>query len=213
MIFPREYAEWNDFWWEKAGDPHRRRVLLIGDSITRSYRDRVQEIMKPRRIAVDKLCGSRCAGDPILTAEIDLMTGPLNGYRYDVIHFNNGLHGGCNDTRIPLDVYEKGIRDIVAVLRRNQPDAKLILVTSTPMSAPGTTSIEVKPENNVFVHERNDFLRRFAAENSYAVDDLYALVANSPDFPKSDNVHFTKDAAARIGDRVAEFVERYMESV
>lgn len=213
MIFPREYAEWNDFWWEKAGDPHRRRVLLIGDSITRSYRDRVQEIMKPRRIAVDKLCGSRCAGDPILTAEIDLMTGPLNGYRYDVIHFNNGLHGGCNDTRIPLDVYEKGIRDIVAVLRRNQPDAKLILVTSTPMSDPGTTSIEVKPENNVFVHERNDFLRRFAAENSYAVDDLYALVANSPDFPKSDNVHFTKDAAARIGDRVAEFVERYMESV
>lgn len=212
MIFPREYAEWNDFWWEKAGDRERRRVLLIGDSITRSYRDRVQEILKPRRIAVDKLCGSRCAGDPILTAEIDLMTGPLNGYRYDVIHFNNGLHGGCNDTRIPLDVYEQGIRDIVAVLCRNQPEAKLILVTSTPMSDIGTTSIEVKPENNVFVHERNNFLRRFAAENGYPVNDLYALVANSPDFPKSDNVHFTKDAAARIGDRVAEVVEGYVKS-
>ena len=210
MVFPREYAEWNDFWWEKAGDYERRRVLLIGDSITRSYRDRVQEIMKPCRIAVDKLCGSRCAGDPILTAEIDLMTGPLNGYRYDVIHFNNGLHGGCNDTLIPLDVYEQGIRDIVAVLRRNQPQAKLILVTSTPMSAPNTTDVEVLPEHNVFVHERNDFLRRFAAENGFLVNDLYALVANSPDFPKSDNVHFKKDAATRIGDRVAELVESCM---
>lgn len=210
MIFPREYAEWNDFWWEKAGDLDRRRVLLIGDSITRSYRDAVQEIYKPRRIAVDKLCGSRCAGDPILTAEIDLMTGPLNGYRYDVIHFNNGLHGGCNDTLIPLNVYEKGIREIVDVLRRNQPQAKLILVTSTPMSAPGTTNVAVREEDNGFVHERNAFIRAFAAENGYPVDDLYALVANSPDFPKSDNVHFTKEAAARIGKQVADEIEKWL---
>ena len=57
-----------------------------------------------------------------------------------------------------------------------------------------------------------DFLRRFAEENGYPVNDLYALVANSPDFPKSDNVHFTNDAAARIGDRVAEVVEGYVKS-
>ena len=162
MSYIREYAEWNDFWWEKAGDFSRRRVLLIGDSITRSYRDTVQEIYKPERIAIDKLCGSRCAGDPILTAEIDLMTGPLNGYRYDVIHFNNGLHGACNDTEIPLEIYKKGIMDIVSILRRNQPDARLILVTSTPMSDKGTHDITVKDENNVLIHERNAFLRAYA---------------------------------------------------
>ena len=206
MTFLREYAEWNDFWWEKAGDFSRRRVLLIGDSITRSSREKVQEIFKAERIAIDKLCGSRCAGDPILTAEIDLMTGPLNGYRYDVIHFNNGLHGTCNDTNIPLDIYKKGIMDIVSTLRRNQPDAKLVLVTSTPMSDRGTNDIAVKDENNILVHERNAFLREYAKESGFYLNDLYTLVAGSPDFPKSDYVHYTKEGAERLGVHVADYI-------
>ena len=210
MSYIREYAEWNDFWWEKAGDFSRRRVLLIGDSITRSYRDTVQEIYKPKRIAIDKLCGSRCAGDPILTAEIDLMTGPLNGYRYDVIHFNNGLHGACNDTEIPLETYQKGVMDIVSVLRRNQPDAKLVLVTSTPMSDKGTHDIMVKDANNVLIHERNAFHRAYAEENGFALNDLYALVANSLDFPKSDYVHYTDEGAKRLGMHVADYLRKFL---
>lgn len=210
MTFLREYAEWNDFWWEKAGDFSRRRVLLIGDSVTRSYRDKVQEIFKPDHIAIDKLCGSRCAGDPILTAEIDLMTGPLNGYRYDVIHFNNGLHGACNDTNIPFDIYKQGIMDIVSVLRRNQPEAKLVLVTSTPMSDRGTNDIAVKDENNVLVHERNAFLREYAKENGFYLNDLYTLVAGSPNFPKSDYVHYTKESAERLGVHVADYIRELL---
>lgn len=210
MRYIREYAEWNDFWWEKAGDFSRHRVLLIGDSITRSYRDKVQECFKAERIAVDKLCGSRCAGDPILTAELDLMTGSLNGYQYDVIHFNNGLHGACNDTDVSLEIYCRGIKDIVAVLRRNQPSAKLILVTNTPMSDKGTNNIAVKDENNVRIHERNAFLREYAKENGFYLNDLYALVANSPDFPKSDYVHYTKEGADRLGNHVAEYIRKLL---
>ena len=210
MSYVREYAEWNDFWWEKAGDFSRRRVLLIGDSITRSYRDKVQEIMRPERIAVDKLCGSRCAGDPMLTAEIDLMTGALNGYRYDVIHLNNGLHGTCNDTDIPLEVYKQGMMDIIAVLQKNQPDAKLILVTSTPISDRGTTDITVKDENNVRVHERNVFLREYAKENGFYLNDLYALVANSQEFSKTDYVHYTKDGAEKLGMHVADYIRKLL---
>ncbi len=206
MIFSREYAEWSDFWWEKAGDFSRRRILLIGDSITRSYRDRVQDLFKPDRIAVDKLCGSRCAGDPVLTAELDLATGPLNGYTYDVIHFNNGLHGGCNDTRIDLDTYQKGIREIVAVLRRNQPQAKLVLVTSTPMSVRGDFSFVIDEKLNDFVLERNAFLRTYAAENGYLLHDLYARVAGNPDFPQTDGVHFEACAAKKLGDCVAQYI-------
>lgn len=210
MIFPREYAEWNDFWWEKAGDPDRRRVLLIGDSITRSYREQVQEYFKPKRIAVDKLCGSRCAGDPILTAELDLMTGPLNGYTYDVIHFNNGLHGGCNDTRIPLDVYQQGIKDIVTVLRRNQPQAKIVIVTSTYMSPKGDTSYVIDEKMNDFILERNAFLCEFALENGFTVNDLYALVSGNPDFRQSDGIHFDGESAAKLAKHIAGFLEKMM---
>ena len=206
MVFPREFAEWTDFWWEKAGDAMCRRVLLIGDSITRSYRDRVQEIYKPRRIAVDKLCGSRCAGDPVLTAEIDLATGSLNGYQYDMIHFNNGLHGGCNDTQIPLETYKQGIRDIVAVLKCNQPQAKLVIVTSTYMSPKGDESFVIDEKMNAFVLERNAFLREFAAENGFALNDLYALTAGNSDFRQSDGIHFEKASAEKLAAHVADFI-------
>ena len=204
--FEREYAEWNDFWWEKAGDFSRHRVLLIGDSITRSYRDTVQAIYKPERIAIDKLCGSRCAGDPILTAELDLATGPLNGYKYDIIHFNNGLHGGCNDTMIPLETYKQGIREIVEVLRRNQPQAKLVLVTSTHLSAKGDQSFVIDEELNRFILERNDFIREYAAENGFPVNDLWKLVAGSPTFPHQDGVHFEPEAADRLAEHVAQYI-------
>ena len=210
MIFTREYAEWTDFWWEKAGDPMRRRVLLIGDSITRSYRDRVQEIYKPRHIAIDKLCGSRCAGDPVLTAELDIATGPLNGYKYDIIHFNNGLHGGCNDTKIPLEIYKQGIRDIVSVLKRNQPQAKIVIVTSTYMSPKGDASFVIDEKLNAFVLERNAFLHEFAAENGFAVNDLYALTAGNSDFRQSDGIHFDKDSAEKLASHVAGFIEKLL---
>lgn len=210
MIFPREYAEWTDFWWEKAGDPMRRRVLLIGDSITRSYRGRVQEIYKPHRIAIDKLCGSRCAGDPVLTAELDLATGPLNGYKYDVIHFNNGLHGGCNDTQIPLEVYKQGVCDIISVLKRNQPQSKIVIATSTYMSAKGDRSFVIDEKMNAFVLERNAFLREFAAENGFAVNDLYALTAENPDFLQSDGIHFDEASAEKLAAHVADFIKNLL---
>lgn len=209
-MFPREFAEWSDFWWEKAGDYSRRRILLIGDSITRSYRDKVQEYYKPRRIAIDKLCGSRCAGDPILTAELDLATGPLSGYKYDIIHFNNGLHGGCNDTDIPLETYQAGVRDIIDVLRRNQPQAKIVIATSTYMSPKGDRSFVIDEKMNAFVIERNAFLREFAAENGFTLNDLYALTAGNPDFLQSDGIHFEKDSAEKLAAHVADYLEKLL---
>ena len=201
MIFPREYAEWSDFWWEKAGDFSRHRILLIGDSVTRSYRGRVQEIYRPQKIAVDQLCGSRCAGDPVLTAELDLATGALNGYTYDIIHFNNGLHGGCNDTQIPLSVYEEGIRDILRVLKKNQPNAKIIVAASTPTD---------HGNGGAYVIERNEALRRIAEENGCLYHDLYTLTCDAEQFPQPDGIHFEKEAARKLGEHVAAYLSNFL---
>jgi lysophospholipase L1-like esterase len=159
---------------------------------------------------VDKLCGSRCAGDPILTAELDLATGPLNGYTYDLIHFNNGLHGGCNDTLIPLETYKQGVRAIVSVLRRNQPQAKLVIVTSTYMSPKGDESFVIDEKMNAFVLERNAFLREFAAENGFAVNDLYALTAGNAAFRQTDGVHFEKESTDKLAAHVADFIDQQL---
>jgi hypothetical protein len=199
----REYAEWNNNWWEKAGDFNIKRVMLIGDSITSGYRDYVQQILKADDIMADKLCGSRCAGDAILTAEIELALGPLNGYKYEAIHFNNGLHGGCNDTLVGIDAYIHGITEICEVIKRTQPVAKIIIATSTHMTKAGAPADIVDEEYNSFVIIRNRFLREFAAENGYALDDLYSETAGNLEYRQPDGVHFDAQGFERLGHVVA----------
>lgn len=206
MAFPREYAEWNNNWWEEAGNFEARRVLLIGDSITNGYRNDVQNALRGDGILVDKLCGSRCAGDPMLTAEIELALGPLNGYTYQAVHFNNGLHGGCNDTHVSLETYRRGIETLCGVITRLQPSAVLILATITPMTRKGAPAGTVDEAFNAFVLERNAFLRAYAAENGLVLDDLYALTAGDPTFPQPDGVHFDADGFTRLGEAVARHI-------
>ena len=201
--YVREYAEWNNNWWEKAGDFTSRRALLIGDSITNGYRDSVKSEIKEDGILVDKLCGSRCAGDPILTAEIKLAVGELNGYTYQAVHFNNGLHGGCNDTLVDIETYKRGITEIASAIVSFQPSAKLIIATSTHMTKIGAPQDIVDKEYNAFALERNDFLRSFALENGFALDDLYYEAAGNPDCKQVDGVHFDGAGFAHLGHIVA----------
>lgn len=187
----REYAEWNDFWWEKGGDFDAKRVALIGDSITRGYYASVKEHFASEGILVDRFCGSHTAGDQVFEPEIEYILGAANDYRYQVIHFNNGLHGGCNDTRVDLADYERGMTAAVEAIRRLQPQAKLILATSTNMVKKGKAEDDFDAEFNDFVLERNEFIRAYAKENGYFLDDLYEAVAWKPEYPHSDGVHFS----------------------
>ena len=78
------------------------------------------------------------------------------------------------------------------------------------MSDKGTHDIMVKDANNVLIHERNAFLRAYAEENGFYLNDLYALVANSLDFPKSDYVHYTDEGAKRLGMHVADYLRKFL---
>ena len=209
-IPPREYAEWNNFWFEKGSDFTSPRVFLIGDSITVGYRAKVQELFRAAGsdILVDQSAGSRCAGDPALEAEIEYALGPVNGYRYKVVHFNNGLHGGCNDTLIDTEKYEAGMRRCIALIRRLQPDAKLILATSTVLltsrdAAPG--SIDYK--KNSFVFHRNEVIHNLAAELGLPIDDLFGAVTGNPEYTQPDGVHYAEAGRSRLAESVKASIE------
>ena len=64
-------------------------MLLIGDSITQGYYGQVAERLKGKA-SVARLTTSKSVGDPALLAEVALVLGQC---RFDVVHFNNGLHG------------------------------------------------------------------------------------------------------------------------
>ncbi len=44
MLQDRERLEWSNFWWEEA-NKECKRLLLIGDSVTRGYRSALNNFM------------------------------------------------------------------------------------------------------------------------------------------------------------------------
>jgi len=85
----REPIEWCDIWLEGAFDEERSRVLIIGDSIARSYYPKVRDVLK-EHYACGRIASSKCVADPAFFPELELV---LREYSFSVIHFNNGLHG------------------------------------------------------------------------------------------------------------------------
>lgn len=193
--------EWVNFWWENAPESTAERVLLIGDSITGSYRQLVQDRFNKsgRKVCVDAVYGSRGVEDEALFREIEYMLSPANGYDYKVIHINNGLHGEY----ITPESYEAGMRRYIAAIALLRPNAKLVLVTSTPHTPVGTEGrIDVK--RNDFVLRRNGIVKRLAFEMGLEVDDLFAAVAGKAEYPQVDTVHFGDAGRNKLADTVYE---------
>ena len=87
--FSQESIEWCDIWISHADETNLPRVLLIGDSISRDYYPGVEKRLAGKAY-VARLSTSAFVSDPVLLKEIKMVLGE---YQFDVIHFNNGMHG------------------------------------------------------------------------------------------------------------------------
>jgi lysophospholipase L1-like esterase len=179
----REDFEWLDVWVPDNTVTTLPRVLLIGDSITRAYYPFVEEDLKGKAV-VARLATSKCAGDPVLIKEVSLL---LSQYRFGVIHFNNGMHGwGYTE-----DEYGAGLKHLVRALKKGAPNAKLIWATTTPVrSSRDLNLLDAKTER---VQARNRLAAQIMSKEGISTDDLFALVADHPDFYRADGVHSNEE--------------------
>ena len=196
----REPFEWADIWIPEANGTTLPRVLLIGDSITRGYYAKVAEQLKARA-SVARLATSKSLGDPALLAEVALV---LDQYPFDVVHFNNGLHGWDYSE----EEYRKCFPELVATIRKHAPKARLICATTTPMRQSG--KLDVIAESTQRVQARNKIAERIATKEGISVDDLYGLVKDHPEYWSSDGVHFNDKGVAVEAEQVA---KRIMENL
>ena len=188
----REGIEWCDVWIPGANNRRLPAVLLVGDSICRGYYGVVEQALRGKA-SVARFATSACVADPAFMSQLDAV---LKHFRFDVIHFNNGLHGaGYTEQE-----YESGLRAAVRRIRELQPAAKLILCTSTPRR--NRHDLQRFAPINGRGTARNRIMKALARELGVPCDDLYPVVADHPEWYRPDGTHFTRDGYRALGQRV-----------
>jgi lysophospholipase L1-like esterase len=174
-----------------ADDPRLPRVLLIGDSVSRGYTLAARAALAGRANVhrAPENCGPTANG----LKKLDVW---LGSGRWDVIHFNFGIH----DRATPPGDYERRLDEIIRRLQAT--GAKLVWASTTPI--PPDPAKKQTPESIV---ERNASAARLARQHGVAVNDLFAFI--SPQLAATQNpndVHFNAQGYELLGRQVAEAI-------
>jgi lysophospholipase L1-like esterase len=197
----RENVEWLDVWVPGNGVKDQPRVLLIGDSITRGYYKTVEDALKGKAV-VCRLATSKSLGDPGLLDEVRLVLGQAT---FDVVHFNNGMHGwGYTE-----EEYAKAIPDLVAAIRKGAPNAKLVWASTTPVRVAGKVE-QLDPKTDR-VKARNTAAAEVMAKEKIPTSDLFGLAADKPELFSNDGVHLNAKGSTAMGEQVAAQVTKLLD--
>src|SRR6266446_6335352 len=198
----REAIEWCDIWITHANETNLPRVLLIGDSITRDYYPEVEKRLAGKAF-VARLATSRFAADPVLLKEIALV---LDETKFDVIHFNNGMHGWQHSEA----EYRKSFPLFLAAIKSHAPQAKLIWATTTPLRDGKAVTYDTQAEySDERVAARNAIAAEIVTAQKIPIDDLNAAVRGHPEY-HSDNVHCNSQGIQIQAVQVSAQVEKLL---
>lgn len=175
-----------------ADDSKLPRVLLIGDSVSRGYTLAARKALagKANVHRAPENCGPTANG----LKKLDVW---LGGGKWDVIHFNFGIHDRATK---PAD-YEQRLEAIVTRLKAT--GARVIWASTTPIP-PDTKD---GPAATAAIEEKNRLAAQVAARHQLAIDDLCAFI--TPHLGKVQNpkdVHFTGAGYELLGQQVAESI-------
>lgn len=177
-------------------DPKLPRVLLIGDSISIGY------TLPTRKLLAGKANVHRIPenGGPTSNGRKKLKTWLGDG-KWDVIHFNWGLHDlkrGGDKFQVPPEQYERNLRELVKTLKGT--GAKLIWASTTPVPEAKVNP----PRRDADVVAYNALAKKIMQENDVAIDDLYAFAQpRLKELQLPANVHFTAKGSQALAERVA----------
>lgn len=198
----REAIEWCDIWISHANETNLPRVLLIGDSIVRDYYPEVEKRLAGKAF-VARLATSRFVADPVLLMEVELV---LNDAKFDVVLFNNGMHGWQHSEA----AYRKAFPKFIKTIRANAPKARLLWASTTPLrDGKGVTSDTKAEYSDERIAARNSLAAEMVAAQNLPTVDLNSAVRGHPEF-HSDNVHFHGQGSQILAAQVSAAVEKLL---
>ena len=197
----RESIEWCDIWISHANETNLPRVLILGDSIARDYYSVVEKRLEGKAY-VARLTTSRFVSDPVLLQEIAMV---LDNMKFDVIHFNNGMHGWPHSE----EEYKSAFPKLLRTIHSHAPQAKLVWASTTPIKQSGTENTD---PSNGRIERRNAIALDCIKGRNIVVDDLYALMRDHREM-FTDNVHFNEKAINLQSDQVAARIEPLLHNL
>lgn len=195
-------------------------VLIIGDSISIDYTPYVRKILKGKANVFRPMHSTdkpeNCQGTMYGVQHIDRW---INGKKWDVIHFNFGLHDikhvdpvtgkNSKNPEHPQQSnpgeYQANLKEIVGKLKST--GAKLIFATTTPYPD------EVDgPLRKPGMHEKyNEVARKIMHQNNIAVNNLHTFVLPRMEkLQRPNNVHFTQKGSKALAKVVAEKISEML---
>lgn len=190
----KEQFEWIHSWCDEAGKKDLPRVVLVGDSITHNYQEKVRELLRGV-CYVDYVATSYAIDVKIYN---DLVYDFMTDSDYTLIHFNHGLHG----IHLPKRSYKSKLAKLLAKVDDN---VKILLATSTVVYKEGNKRLDGVWMKRV--KERNAAVCELASEKGYAIDDLYSVSVSIPkEYRYEDGTHYLEKGYAMLAEKVAECI-------
>jgi len=171
-------------------DPKLPRVLLIGDSISRGY------TLPTRHALAGKVNLHRI---PCISTRTAKGLGQLDGWlgksKWDVIHFNFGIH----DRKTFPETYAVNLEKIV--LRLKQTGAKLVWASSTPAPETGQYA------GDAAIVKLNEIAAGIMKKHNIPIDDLYGFAKpRLAEIQIPGDCHFKEEKYELFGQQVAKSI-------
>jgi lysophospholipase L1-like esterase len=185
-----------------ADTPGLARVLILGDSISIGY------TVPVRTLLAGKANVHRPADNSGPTTHgVQFVETWLGKEKWDVIHFNFGLHDlklmWDGKPQVSLADYQRNLRRLVGRLKQS---GAVLVWASTTAVPDGPLS---PPRSDAAVVRYNRAALKVMKENGVAVNDLYAFIRpRLADLGQPHNVHFTEAGYQALAGKVAAAVEK-----
>lgn len=191
----KERFEWVHSWCDEAVSSDLPRVLLVGDSITLGYQEKVR--IKLKGVCyVDFISTSYAIDTKIYN---DIVASFFADSNYALIHFNHGLHG--------QHMLKRTYKSRLKKLLQRTKNSKIILATSTIVYCEGNTRLDRLWAKKL--KERNDAVKELSQEFGYGIDDLYSISVSMPTDKRSlDGIHYTKEGYEDFACAVADCIRK-----
>ena len=173
-------------------DPKLPRVLLIGDSVSRGYTQATRKALagKANVHRAPANCGPTATG-------IKKMDVWLGDGKWDVIHFNFGIH----DRATPIADYTQRLEQLIE--RMKKTGARLIWASTTPIP-----DDPAHKQTAASIVERNAAAAELMKKHGVAINDLFGFI--TPHLAKVQppkDVHFNGEGYDLLGKQVAAAIE------